>query len=311
MSNTPPLFDSLDLDVAVLPGFPDVHEAYRLLRDQKDMVCGAYTLTYLLQAFGVHDDEGKPVTVDHVADIAGTALEPHNAERQSLVEHRINEGKLPAERTGTWSMHDYFDGDFTVVEDEGGTSPEGLVTACETVSNGRVEAIPVPAVHKGATQLDEARFDALLGAISTGDLPGQPILNYNLKHTLAPAGLLGHKYNLVSLLTQWDDPSYFRTMDWDVGHFTTVAARVTRSENDERYLVIRDSYKTFGWDGYHLQPESYIRRGLERANDHRDGGLLLVSPTDSADTVQTWLSDHDLEPGLWDNGSAYTGETDD
>ncbi|MFC4986826.1 DUF6885 family protein [Saliphagus infecundisoli] len=311
MSTTPPLFDALDLDVAVLPGFPDVHEAYRLLRDQKDMVCGAYTLTYLLQAFGVHDDDGKPVTVDHVADVAGTALEPHNADRQSLVERRIEEGELPAERAGTWSMHDYFDGDFTVVEDEGGTSPEGLVTACETVSNGRVEAIPVPAVHNGATQLDEARFDALLGAISTDDLPGQPILNYNLKHTLAPAGLLGHKYNLVSLLTQWDDPSYFRTMDWDVGHFTTVAARVTRSENDERYFVIRDSYKTFGWDGYHLQPESYIRQGLERADDHRDGGLLLVSPTDSADTVRTWLSDHNLESGLWDNGSAYTGETDD
>lgn len=311
MSNTPSLFDSLDLDVAVLPGFPDVHEAYRLLRDQKDMVCGAYTLTYLLQAFGIHDDEDKPVTVDHVADVAGTALEPHNAERQSLVERRINEGKLPAERAGTWSMHDYFDGDFTVVEDEGGTSPEGLVTACEIVSNGRVEAIPVPAVHNGATQLDETRFDALLGAISTGGLPGQPILNYNLKYTLAPAGLLGHKYNLVSLLTQWDDPSYFRTMDWDVGHFTTVAARVTRSEHDERYLVIRDSYKTFGWDGYHLQPESYIRQGLERAEDHRDGGLLLVSPTDSADTARTWLADHDLKPGLWDNGSAYTSETDD
>lgn len=291
MSSLPPLFDALDLDVTVFPGFPDVHETYRLLRDQKDMVCGAYTLAYLLQAFGVHDDDGKPVTVDHVADMAGTALEPHNTDRQSIVERRIAEGELPVERAETWSMHDYFEGDFTVVEDEGGTSAEGLVTACETVSNGRVEAIPVPAVHDGATQLDEARFHALLGATAAGDVPGQLILNYNLQHTLASVGLLGHKYNLVSLLTQWDDPSYFRTMDWDVGHFTTAAARVTRSESDERYLVIRDSYKTFGWDGYHLQPESYIRRGLERADDHRDGGLLLVTPTNSAEKVRTWLSD--------------------
>lgn len=311
MSSLPPLFDALDLDVAMLPGFPDIHEAYRLLRDQKDMVCGAYTLAYLLQAFGVDDDGGIPVTVDYVADVAGTALEPHNADRQSIVERDTSSGELPVERADTWSMHDYFDGDFTVVEDEGGTSVEGLVTACNTISGGRIEAIPVPTVHGGATQLDEARLDILIGAIAAGSVPVQPILNYNLRHTLAPAGMLGHKYNLVSLLTQWDDPSYFRTMDWDVGHFTTVAARVTRADSNERYLVIRDSYKTFGWNGYHLQPESHIRRGLERADDHRDGGLLLVTPAESTETVRTWLADHDLKSGLWDNGSSYTGGTDD
>ncbi|QLG27420.1 hypothetical protein HUG10_07600 [Halorarum halophilum] len=309
MTDLPPLFDALDLDVAVLPGFPDVHETYRLLRDQKDMVCGAYALTYLLRAYGVNEVDGDPVTIDRVAEIAGTTLEPHNADRQALIEDRIATGELPSERAATWYMHDYFDGDFGVVEDEGGTSAEGLVEACETASGGRVEAIPVPAVRDAEIQLDAARFDALLGAMATGAVPAQPILNYNLRHTLAPAGLLGHKYNVVALLAQWDDPSYFRTMDWDVGHFTTVAARVARAGSDERYLVVRDSYKTFGWDGYHLQPESYVRRGLVRADDHRDGGVLLVTP--AADTVRTWLADHGLEPGLWDNGSAYTTGTHD
>lgn len=311
MAGLSPLFDALDLDVAVFPGFPDVHETYRLLRDQKDMVCGAYALTYLLRAYGVSETDGDPVTIDHVAEVAGTTLEPHNADRQALIEERIATGELPPERAATWCMHDYFDGDFGVVEDEGGTSAEGLVEACETVSGGRVEAIPVPAVRDSEIQLDAARFDALLGALATGEVPAQPILNYNLRHTLAPAGLLGHKYNFVALLAQWDDPSYFRTMNWDVGHFTTVAARVIRAGSDERYLVVRDSYKTFGWDGYHLQPESHVRRGLVRADDYRGGGVLLVTPATDADAVRKWLADHGLETGLWDNGSAYTEDEND
>lgn len=311
MTELPPLFDGIDLDVAVLPGFPDVHEAYRLLRDQKDMVCGAYTLTYLLWGYGVTDDSGGPITVDRVAEVAGTALEPHNAERQESVEELVATGEVPIDRAAMWFMHDYFDADLAVVEDEGGTSAEGLVDACEAISGGRVEAIPVPAIHDSEVQFDAGRFDALLDAMAAGELPAQPILNYNLRHTLAPAGLLGHKYNLMALLTRWDDPSYFRTMDWDVGHFTTVAARVARGDSDERYLVVRDSYKSFGWDGYHLQPESYVRRGLVRADDHRDGGILLVTPATAADDVRGWLADRDLETGLWDNGSAYAKGEDD
>lgn len=311
MNELPPLFDELDLNVSMLPGFPDVHEAYRLLRDQKDMVCGAYTLTYLLQAYGIADYGGDPIMIDRVAEAAGTALEPHNAERQARVDELISNRETPADRAPTWFMHDYFEADLAVVGDEGGTSVKGMVDACETVSGGRIEAIPVPAVYDSAVQLDADRFDALLGVAAAAELPAQLILNYNLRHTLAPAGLLGHKYNLVALLAQWDDPSYFRRMDWDVGHFTTVAARVARADADERYLVIRDSYKTFGWDGYHLQPESYIRRGLVRADDHRDGGVLLITPSTDADDVRSWLTDHDLGTGLWDNGSAYTGGKDD
>ena len=309
MDELPPLFEGLDLDVSVMPGFPGVHEAYRLFRDQRDMVCGAYALTYLLRAYGVSGDDNGPLTVDRVAEAAGTALEPHNAERQARVNESINEGELPAERAVTWFMHDHFEADLTVVEDEGGTSTEGLVDACKTVSGGRVEAIPVPAVRDSTIQLDSDRFNALLEAAA--ELPVQLVLNYNLKDTLAPAGLLGHKYNLVALLAQWDDPSYFRTMDWDVGHFTTVAARVTRDNANERYLVIRDSYKTFGWDGYHLQPESYVRQGLVRTDDHRDGGILLVTPTTAANEVRDWLADNGLEIGVWDNGSAYTKDRND
>ena len=311
MTDLSPLFEALDVDVAVLPGFPDVHEAYRPLRDQKDMVCGAYALAYLLRAYGVTDDGGAPLSVDRVAEAAGTALEPHNAERRDRVDDRVEAGEVPADRAATWWMHDHFDGEFAVVEDEGGTSAAGLVDACAALSDGRVEAVPVPAVRDGGVQLDAARFDALLGALADGRVPAQPVLNYNLRHTLAPAGPLGHKYNLVALLTQWDDPSYFRTMDWNVGHFTTVAARASRPDADERYLVVRDSYKTFGWDGYHLQPESYVRRGLVRPEDHRDGGVLLVTPAPAAGDIRDWLADADLATGLWDNGSAYAGGRDD
>jgi hypothetical protein len=310
----PPTYPPIDLDVALPAGFPAVHEAYRVLRDQKDMVCGAYALTYLLHAYGQTDRNGVPVSVDAVAAAAGTTLEPRNKDRLAAVREAVAAGDVPPARAGLWYPHDHFAYDLATVEDEGGTSPHGLVVACEAASDGALTAIPVPACRSDdagdhAVQLTTDRFDDLLGAVCDGTLHAQLILNYNLAHTLAPASLLGHKYNIVALLTRWDDPDYFRRLNWDVGHFTTLAGRLTRGSSDTRYLLVRDSYRSFGWRGYHLQPEGAIHAGLVRADDHRDGGLLLVTPTRDADDALAWLDSHDLETEAWDNGSAYKPRT--
>ena len=304
-----PFYPGIDLDITIQPGFPAVHEAYRTLRDQKDMVCGAYTLAYLLHAYGITEFEGELITVDEVAAAAGTALEPHNAERLDRLRQRIRDGAVPEERAETWYPHDYYAPSLPTVDDSGGTSPRGIVKACENLSTGLLSALPIPAVHEGTTQLTTDVFDQLLaGCLSDNAITAQVILNYNLSQTLAPASLLGHKYNLTALFTQWNDPEYFRRLDWDVGHFTTLAGRLTRSGSDVRYLVIRDSYKTFGWNGYHLQPENAIRDGLIRADDHRNGGLLLVVPEVDRNAVEDWLTDLGLTTGIWDNGSAYFPE---
>ena len=306
----PPQYPGVDLSVALSPGFPSIHEAYRTLRDQKDMVCGAYALTYLLQAYGVREHDSNPLTVDHVAALAGTGLEEHNSARQELVEQRIENSEIPPERAAEWHLHEYFTEPLETVA-EGGTSPCGLVRACHRASDGLVTAVPVPATIDGDVQLTRAIFGELLERIVSGSLPGQLICNYNLRHTLAPASLLGHKYSLVALLTQWDDSEYFRRLDWDVGHFTSVAGRIERDGSGEQYLLIRDSYKSFGWDGYHLQPESAIHTGIVRANDSRDGGVILVVPTADLEAVETGLADLGLEEGVWDNGSEYTPVYDD
>jgi len=304
MTAIPPLYPGVDLEFELALGFPSVHEAYRAFRDQKDMVCGPYTLTYILQAFGINTHNGKPVTVDRTASIAGAALEPHNEQRRQQAEEKIEQDELPVERAEIWSPHEYFTHPLAVT-DEGGTSPEGMVKACTTLSGGHISAIPIPATINGHIQFTADRFTDLLTKVLDGNMTGQVIFNYNLKHILAPVSLLGHKYNPTALLTQWDDPDYFRRFDWDVGHFTTLTGRISREDSDRRYVVIRDSYRTFGWNGYHLQPESYIREGLVRKEDDRDGGLFLIIPSDDEEDVDNILDEIGLETELWDNGSPY------
>jgi hypothetical protein len=306
---TLPLFPGAELSLELLAGFPAVHDAYRGRRDQRDMVCGAYVLAYLLRAYGVTERNGTAVTVDSVAAAAGTTLEAHNADRLAAVRAAVETGDLPAERARTWYPHDEFAHDLGVAE-SGGTSPEGFVRACEAASGGRLAAVPVPAVHDGRVQLTAEAFDAVLSAVVDGRFGAQVTLNYNLSHTLAPAGILGHKYGLTALLTRWDDPEYFRRLDWDVGHFTSLAGRLSRADSDRRYLLVRDSYRTFGWEGYHLQPESYVREGLVRADDDRDGGLLLVVPATERAPLESFLSERGLATGVWDNGSPYRPVTD-
>ncbi|WP_115864312.1 DUF6885 family protein [Halorussus litoreus] len=299
-----PFFPAEQFSLDVAPGFPAVHRQYRRLTDQKDMVCGAYALAYLLRAYGFTERDGVDVTVDSVAAVAGTALESHNAEWLAAVREAVADGEVSPERAADWFPHDHYDYDLAESE-VGGTSTEGLVRACEAISDGELSAIPIPSTVDGEVQLTDAGFDTVLSVALDGEFDAQLICNYNLTHTLAPASLLGHKYGLPALLARWDAPDYFRTLDWDVGHFTTVAARASRRDSDVRYLLVRDSYKTFGWGGYHLQPESFIRRGLVRADDDRDGGVLLVVPTSDRDAVEQLLSAADLQTGTWDNGSPY------
>ncbi|MFW6376215.1 MAG: DUF6885 family protein [Thermoplasmatota archaeon] len=298
-------FSNIDINVNLLPGFPEVHEAYRILREQKDLLCGAYSLTYVLHSYGYKDRDGTELTVDKVAQFAGSVLDDRNAERNESVHEMIKKGEIPEERAREWTMHDYFKHELSIDEEGAGTSPEGVVKACRKATKGELTAVPVPALFEGETQLNKDNFNNIISSVSKGEHTAQIIMNYNLKETLAPAGILGHKYNFLALLTHWDDPDYFWKLRWDVGHFTTLAGRLSKKNCKERYLLIRDSYKTFGLNGYHLQPEKGILKGLIREDDDRDGGLLLIIPSEDRDDLEEWLKELGLKPGLWDNGSKY------
>lgn len=300
----PPQFPAGELSVTIGPGFPSIHEEYRRLRDQRAMVCGAYTLTYLLRAYGITEYNGNRLQVDDVASLAGTGLEAANQQRQNAIRAQINDGEVPPSRASQWYPSEYFQRQLQTVE-TGGTSAKGVLKACEIASDGLVSAVPVPGIVDGDIQLTSERFEQIVQALLNGDIPGQLMANYNLSHTLAPASLLGNKYNITSLFTQWDNLDYFRTMDWDIGHFTSIAGIVSRDGFDNQYLLIRDSYKTFGWNGYHLQPLSSIREGVVREADHRDGGLMIIVPSSAVETVKEFLEDIGVMTGLWDNGSPY------
>lgn len=298
-------FSNIDIQVNLLLGFPEVHEAYRVLREQKDLLCGAYSLTYLLHSYGYKRIDGVDLTVDKVAQLAGSVLDDRNADRNKKVHNDISKGEIPKERTRDWTLHDFFEYDLSIDDEGAGTSPKGVVEGCRKATDGELTGIPVPAIKGGEIQLDEDNFDKLLSGLTNGKHTAQMIMNYNLKETLAPSGVLGNKYNFLAILTHWNDPDYFWNLQWDVGHFTTIAGRLMKDRSDVRYLLIRDSYKTFGLDGYHLQPEKNILKGLIREDDQRDGGIILIVPTDEKEEVENWLTDLSLETGLWDNGSKY------
>lgn len=307
MNNKKPLpfFSKTNIQIDLLPGFPEVHEAYRVLREQKDLLCGAYSLTYILHAFGYKKIDGVDLTVDKVAQFAGSVLDKRNADRSIEVHKDIDNNIIPKQRAKDWTLHDYYEYELSIDEEGAGTSPKGVVEGCKKATRGDLTAIPIPSIKEDKIQLNEDNFHKLISDLSEGKYKAQMIMNYNLKETLAPAGVLGHKYNFLAILTNWDDPGYFWNLQWDVGHFTTLAGRISKKNSDVRYLLIRDSYKTFGLNGYHLQPEKYILEGLIREDDYRDGGLILIVPTGENKKIKNWLKNLGLKTGLWDNGSKY------
>jgi hypothetical protein len=69
-------------------------------------------------------------------------------------------------------------------------------------------------------------------------------------------------------------------VDWNIGHYLTLAgtvkgtARSFSTDTGRTLVIVRDSYPTFGWDGYHLQPAEAIANALRR-DDGAEGGVLL------------------------------------
>ena len=86
--------------------------------------------------------------------------------------------------------------------------------------------------------------------------------------------------------------------DWDAGHFVTMVAGI---RGGRRALVlVRDTYPTLGWGGYHLQPTEAF--ALSRG-DGREGGVLCVCESEEAHALRSRLDDAGYELRYWDNGT--------
>lgn len=88
--------------------------------------------------------------------------------------------------------------------------------------------------------------------------------------------------------------------EWDVGHFVNIAAIVTAGERG--LVVVRDSYRSLGWEGHHLQPADAFAVALER-DDRREGGVLCVAPAADAAALGERLATAGFELRHWDNGT--------
>jgi hypothetical protein len=86
-----------------------------------------------------------------------------------------------------------------------------------------------------------------------------------------------------------------------VGHFAGIGG-LWRDATGEAWVLLLDTYKDRGWDGYEPQPAELMRRGLVR-EDGREGGLLLVVPREHLAALHAAIAAIGLEVRMWGNGS--------
>jgi hypothetical protein len=90
--------------------------------------------------------------------------------------------------------------------------------------------------------------------------------------------------------------------DWGVGHVAGLLGLWRRRIDGEWWLVLLDTYKERGFDGYQPQPAAVVRQALVR-EDGRGGGLLLVLPRATVVQATAALRRLGIEPRMWSNGS--------
>jgi hypothetical protein len=86
--------------------------------------------------------------------------------------------------------------------------------------------------------------------------------------------------------------------EWDEGHFLSLFALIRGTGG--ALVGVRDTYRSLGWHGHHLQPPAAVAAALNRG-DGREGGVLCVVPSASAAPLRAALTGFDLR--MWDNGS--------
>ena len=278
---SPPPVPQTDVDLPVagpadlVPEPPDFSSLYEAELPQKDQLCGAFWGSLALTA------SGHPADQDEVALRAGTAL----AEGDTS-------GWLPPGA----SPRDDYRLQIPVAADEpsSGTPAAGVARAIEEMSAGNLSVVPVAGAWGAETVASLVELAASVGAGS----PFGCVLVANLR----TGHLWGSRPDPALLLDYLagravEPPS----ADWDCGHFLNIAG-VIRSPGGP-LLILRDTYRQLGWNGYHLQPATAVAAALAR-DDGKEGGVLCVCQPDTAEALRIRLGEIGLELRLWDNGSA-------
>ncbi len=251
--------------IRLLDNFFNIHEEYVKLGSQKENTCGAFSLGCILRGLGYD------LSIDYLAYLA--KMNVHREEYSKCVEARkkIENGEMTEKSAKRLYYEYWYEYDYRVTDDysESGIGPKGLVVACEKATNREISCIPVPSRKGDEVYFTEEKFRRLIDYIfSAGQV--EVVLNYHTSKLIDPNG----KFYFLDRIVEFNEhPEFFEKWKWNVGHFVGLAG-IVEFENS-RWMIIRDTYKKFGFNGYHLQPEEYVREALLRG-DGREGGVLLV-----------------------------------
>lgn len=279
-------------------------ERFDHLAHQRPATCGAYVLSYLLPAIGFVSHEGHDLAAeDYLAHLAAVVVEADEIAPSEAITRRVAAGDL-TERDAlkqfgsVWYRYPVRASADPV---ESGTSPAGVARAIAIGTAGALVTLPLPARRPdGSVQVDEPTWEALLDllAANASSWRWHAICNYESDQLLRPDDPAFRPENLG----RPDAVERIPRDDWGVGHFVGLAGMWRPAGVGPWWLLLLDTYKERGFDGYEPQPSALMRNGIVRS-DGRGGGLLLAIPRVALEEATRAIGGLGLELAMWSNGS--------
>jgi Family of unknown function (DUF6885) len=286
-------------------GWPAIAELFDTFDDQRPATCGAYAARYLLAPLGFTRAEDIDTTrEDYLAHLAGTVIEAIEVNDVADTQRQVEAlGLSDAEAMGrfprTWYGWPLRSSDDDAIT---GTSPTGVARAIAVGSGGVLVTLPVPSRGPGLDReiaFTPERFDALMDLIEANVATWgvHPVANLEVDQLLDATS---DAYDAAALAGP--DPEAAIPLErWGVGHFVGIGA-FWRGGDGRRWVLLLDTYKARGFDGYVPMPAESLRRALVR-QDGRDGGLLLVMQREALTAATSAIEGLGLEIRMWGNGS--------
>jgi len=250
------------------PGARQLIAGARAEMPQKDELCGAFVTVVALRAYGI-----TVTDQDEAAVAAGVRLSPKGAPNSRPPgEKPRDDYRISLPRTGK--------------PDEAGAAAAGVAHAIETLSGGRLRAVPA------AGDWTSARLARLLTGLY--ELPWvAPVANVDT----AEFGAFDTPENALADYLDGGLPPFWNSR-WRVGHFTLLTGLATGAGGT--LVSVVDSYPSLGEAGLHLQLLDRLTLALRRERLGRPGGLLLTVPEADADRVAGLITSAGLRVGGWD-----------
>ncbi|PSB31834.1 hypothetical protein C7B82_06315 [Stenomitos frigidus ULC18] len=265
------IVQQFNFSVQLLPGMIQLAKAHQLAGQQHDNLCGPYWVAMLLRSRGFHQ-----LTPEQVAQLAGSVL-PTGDPKTWLPERARSRQDYGLALPVAAGLGD------------AGTSAQGLITAVTQLSNGAYTLLPIQ------TEWSAARVETILERCHHPEWNAVPLCNIRTKPLWGSSLPVSDAIAYLNGATITPPPP-----DWNVGHFFALAGTV---EGSARSLILTcDTYPSFGWQGYHLQPSDAIAQALNRG-DGNGGGILLLIATQDKEDVEQVIRGEGFAIGAWDNGS--------